>query len=233
MNWQNCKNRSERASIFSKEYELSLVSYLNFEVKSFLGRVLKSRKPWKTRQEMRLLNLGCGVNKIPGFVNADFFVFRGPKNIRPDWMVDLRYPLPCPDNYWDGVFSEHTIEHLYPRYVIKLLKEILRTLKSGGWLRISVPDLKKYVNYYCGKEAHRNFERWETGAEALRSVSQNYHHRGLWDATLLSKCMTQCGFLQVSQVSFKKGSDIRLLVDSEEREWESLYMEGRKPEYEE
>ena len=63
-------------------------------------------------------------------------------------MLDLRYPLNCPDSVWDGVFTEHTIEHLYPNQVYHLLMELYRTMKDGTVIRITVSDLKKYIEFY-------------------------------------------------------------------------------------
>ncbi|PLZ90674.1 hypothetical protein CEN44_10295 [Fischerella muscicola CCMEE 5323] len=147
----------------------------------------------------------------------------------PDWMLDLRFPLNCDDNVWDGVFSEHTLEHLYPDQVLQLLKELYRTIKPGAWLRISVPDLKKYVKYYCGEEVHELFNRWQTGCEAIRTLTQDYGHLSVWDNTLLAKFFKEAGFINIQEVSFMQGTDKLLLMDQQDRAWESLYMEAQKP----
>ncbi|MFM6082736.1 MAG: class I SAM-dependent methyltransferase, partial [Dolichospermum sp.] len=168
------------------------------------------------------------------WINADFFSL-GFRNIfkkntsKPDWMLDLRFPLNCDDDVWDGVFTEHTLEHLYPDQALRLLQELYRTMKPGSWIRITVPDLRKYVDHYYGQKIHEKFDRWETGCEAIRSLSQDYFHLSLWDSEFLGKCLNDLGFINVKQVSFRQGTDISLLKDKEEREWESLYMEAQKP----
>jgi len=144
-------------------------------------------------------------------------------------MLDLRFPLNCDDNVWDGVFSEHTLEHLYPDQVLQLLKELYRTIKPGAWLRISVPDLKKYVKYYCGEGVHELFNRWQTGCEAIRTLTQDYGHLSVWDSTLLAKFLKEAGFVNIQEVSFMQGTDKLLLMDQQDRAWESLYMEAQKP----
>jgi hypothetical protein len=30
----------------------------------------------------------------------------------PEWVMDATKPWKCPDNYWDGIFTEHVLEHL-------------------------------------------------------------------------------------------------------------------------
>ena len=57
----------------------------------------------------------------------------------------------CPNNIVDGVYSGHTLEHLYPNHAYRLLVEIYRVLKSNCWLRINVPDLKRAIDIYNGK----------------------------------------------------------------------------------
>lgn len=105
-------------------------------------------------------------------------------------MVDLRYPLNCDDNVWDGVFTEHTLEHLYPDQAYFLLRELHRTMKPGSYIRITVPDLSKYIDFYNGKPVDERFYRWETGCEGIRSLTQNYLHVSLWDFNLIKSYVT-------------------------------------------
>lgn len=199
---------------------------------SWLGRHFLNRKPPLHQDRPNRLNLGCAVTIFPDWVNADFFDFHalaGKGNDRLDWMLDLRYPLNCPSNVWDGVFCEHTIEHLYPLQVLNLLRELYRTMKPGAWLRLSVPDLEKYVSYYSGRLLHESFAQWNTGCEAICYLTQNYHHISTWDANLLGRYLEQAGFGKVSSIGFRQGTDTSLLMDREARSWETLYMEARKP----
>ena len=101
---------------FGDQYMVSLKGLLWFEMKSFVGRHLFNKQPKISKSTKNYLHLGCGDVYIDNFVNADFFsvlwILRKSMK-KPDWMLDLRYSLNCPDNIWDGVFTEHTIEHLY------------------------------------------------------------------------------------------------------------------------
>ncbi|MEA5557813.1 class I SAM-dependent methyltransferase [Nodularia spumigena] len=220
--------------IYSTKCQVSLNGLLVFEIKSLCGRLFFNRKPKLKHDVKNLLNLGCGQNKLQNFINADFFelsassILFGNKN-RLDWMLDLRFPLNCDDNIWDGVFTEHTLEHLYPDQAQRLLQELYRTMKPGAWLRVTVPDLKNYVNYYSGQEVHQKFKEWQTGCEAMRTLTQDYFHLSLWDSKLLGKCLSASGFINVQEVVFMQGTDTSLLKDKKERAWETLYMEAQKP----
>jgi predicted SAM-dependent methyltransferase len=211
-----------------KKYQISLKGILVFELKSLWFRILFSKKPQFKfgHSDKKLLNLGCGSSRFEGWINADFPSFR--QKSKHEWSLDLRFPLNCEDNFWDGVFCEHTIEHLYPDQVARLLQEVFRTLKHGSWLRITVPNLKRYVDYYCGKEVDKRFSSRGTGCEAIRSLTQDYFHVSLWDADLLKRYLNEAGFTEIKEVSFLEGTDPALLKDSESRAWETLYVEAKK-----
>jgi len=218
----------------SDDNQVSLRGSFTFELISLYGRLFLNSKPKLNIDDKNLLNLGCGQSKFENWINADFFQPRLrsllQKNVvRPDWMLDLRFPLNCDNNVWDGVFTEHTLEHLYPDQALRLLQELYRTMKPGAWLRVTVPDLKKYISYYSGQKVHENFYVWETGCEAIRNLSQNYFHFSIWDSEFLGKSLTRLGFTNVKEVAFNQGTDISLLRDIEDRSWETLYMEAQKP----
>ena len=227
-------------SIYSQEYQSSLKNTLKFELISLIGRILFNKKPPIEQNGINLLNLGCGKNYFTEFVNADFFhiakfnlkrilFFQKPKKLAYlDWRLDLRYPLNCPDNCWDGIFSEHCIEHLEPLAVMRLLKELNRTLKPKAWIRITVPDLEQYVNYYIDKECNENFKKWHFGAEAILSLTKNWGHNSVWDYKILEEFLQKAGFINIKKVEFNKGSDPRLLKDWDLRSWETLYVEAQK-----
>jgi predicted SAM-dependent methyltransferase len=212
----------------SKASQVSLQGLIRLEAASLLGRLILNRKPPVVESGPRLLNLGCGPNLYEGFVNADFFAFRARASRKGLWMLDLRHRLNSADAYWDGVYSEHTLEHLYPNEALFLMQEVHRTLKAGAWVRLIVPDLGKYVRYYCGEASHPLFSRWQERAEALRNVSQCHFHHSLWDRSLLSACLRKAGFGIVVEREFGVGADPRLIKDSENRRWESLYVEAQK-----
>ncbi len=127
------------------------------------------------------------------------------------------------------MLSEHVLEHLTPTKARNLLKEINRTLKDGAWLRLSVPDLDKYLEYCNNKDLSRDeFKKWETGAEAIRSLTQHFMHSSVWNYELLSRILEEIGFVNVRKVDFLEGTDTRLLKNKQTREWESLYIEAQK-----
>lgn len=216
------------------EYKSNLKGLALFELKSWLGRNFIDNKP-KLKEGKNYLNLGCGSNYIDGCINADFFYrFKfWKKDIRLlEWQLDLRYKLNCEDETFDGIFTEHTLEHLYPDDAKKLLTELHRTLKKDSIIRITVPDIEKYVKYYSkdyhGYDVDSFSKRYKTGCSAIRNMTQNYFHFSAWDFEELKRFLEEVGFKDIVKQEFGITEDDKLNLDLKERSWETLYIEARK-----
>jgi predicted SAM-dependent methyltransferase len=211
--------------------------YIQFEINSWLGRHFFSKKP-KVKSDQKLLNLGSSTLYFEGWCNADFFPnfirFKFWKHFlkkesKLDWQLDFRYPLKCKNDFWDGIFTEHTLEHLYPHEVEKLLCELHRVLKPNAWIRIALPDLKKYIDFYNDKSTQPEFMKiYGSGCDAIRNLTQNYAHLSLWDSETLTLFLENAGFRNISVTDFREGTDKKLLKDKEISRWETFYMEAQK-----
>ena len=100
-------------------------------------------------------------------------------------------------------------------------------LKLGATFRVTVPDLAKYVAFYGGQLPHKGFRKFGSGAEAIWALTQNWGHVSCWDAGQLGARLAGAGFKNIKVCAFREGGDSRLIHDSADREWESLYMEGQ------
>jgi hypothetical protein len=83
------------------------------------------------------LNLGCGRNRIPGWINVD----REPAS-DADLTVDLEtLPWPWADNSVDAVLLIHVLEHLGERNAafFGIVKELYRVTRAGAEITITVP----------------------------------------------------------------------------------------------
>jgi predicted SAM-dependent methyltransferase len=208
---------------------------LQFEIISWIGRkFLKHKSKIKPTATPLLLDLGCGNNCTDGWTHIDFYRIKFkfwekyPNSTKiPEIQTDLRYPLNCPSNIVDGVYSGHTLEHLYPNHAYQLLKEIFRVLKPKCWLRINVPDLKRAVDFYNGKIA---ISEYKYKAEAIANWTQNWGHYSVWDEELLSKALEISGFINIRKVEFgKEGTDKRLIKEEDIRKIDTLVLEAQKP----
>ncbi len=189
-------------------------------LEGWLGHLLYRRPP-PHKDGKHLLHLGCGNHHFPGWVNADYYRFsdllRKSRGL-PDWMLDAGRPWRCASNYWDGIHTEHTLEHLNYGAVIAALKEIHRTLKPGKWLRIVLPGVNE--------AKHDNACRYN--AEALAHLTQTHGHVSVWDAELMCAVLDEIGFVSVKQTTYGQGQDLELVKDLAERAAGSFYVEARK-----
>tara|TARA_Y100000992_G_C21266303_1_gene494128 strand:+ start:422 stop:1099 length:678 start_codon:yes stop_codon:yes gene_type:complete len=205
-----------------------------FEIQSLIGRSFFSKSP---PLKNGYCNLGCGHRFLDDYVNSDFFQFNilrtflnKPKlNFNLDWELDMRFKIKCKNNFFEGIFLEHVIEHLKINDAIFLLKELFRILKPGGTLRISVPDLEKYISFYNKKKVHKKFLNWKNiPSEALWSLNHNFGHQSAYDFQLLSDLLLRAGFKEFRKCSFNMSKDPKLRVDDIGRSWESLYIDASK-----
>lgn len=96
-----------------------------------------------------LANFGCGKTFHPAWDNFDF-VSR-EREVR---QIDLLSPLPFADETYEMVYCSHVLEHLPRGQVEVVLAEFRRILRTGGILRIVVPDLEAMVReYLCQLDA--------------------------------------------------------------------------------
>ncbi|SUX30221.1 class I SAM-dependent methyltransferase [Chromobacterium vaccinii] len=86
---------------------------------------------------MLKLNLGCGHDKRPGFVNVD-----SQAACQPDQVVDLeQFPWPWADDSVDEIVMSHVLEHLGASTDIYLgiIKELYRVCVPNARVAITVP----------------------------------------------------------------------------------------------
>jgi len=174
------------------------------------------------------LHLGCGPNHKAGWLNVDL-------SGAADLKLDLREPLPFPDNRFSIIYNEHFFEHVdYPGPATDLLKQCLRVLKPGGVTRIGVPDTEWPLQEYCGVRNDDYFriarQSWHPAWCTTPMEQINYHfrqdgeHRFAYDFETLQKILLQAGFVNVSRVDFDPA------IDSESRKTGTLYVTANKPE---
>jgi len=57
-------------------------------------------------------------------------------------------PLPFPDSFFDAVISIQVIHHARPMTIEKIVKEVARVLKKGGFVFITVPEEKSQAKKF-------------------------------------------------------------------------------------
>lgn len=90
------------------------------------------------------LNLGCGYNKLEGYVNVD-----SDPSCEPDVVADLEQALPWADDSVDEIVLNHVLEHLGQdtNTYFRVWQEFYRVLKDGALVLITVPH-HRHDNFY-------------------------------------------------------------------------------------
>jgi len=140
---------------------------------------------------MPKLNLGCGLDKKPGWVNIDI-----RREVNPDLVWDLEKPLPLPSNYAEEILAKDVLEHISFRKVRDVLKDWYRVLKPGGKITIQVPDLLAIYEKVVKKDPSDwwSISYWIYGAQ---DYPENTHKTG-FTYTALYKLLTEVGFKRIS-----------------------------------
>lgn len=168
------------------------------------------RKHWgdKLVPQSDKIHLGCGNRRVKGWLNVDL---RGSG----DFSLDLAAGyLPWQDNSFNAAVSQHLVEHLkLEDELIPLLKELHRTLKPGGEVWISTPDVEKIVHSYIDhrmedlvEDRKTRFPDFTLGdMPSSHMINELFHQHGqhvnLFDFPLLKWTLEQCGYRNVCQVS--------------------------------
>ena len=149
---------------------------------------------------MLLIQMGCGANILPGWINLDL----------PQY--DITRPLPWEDECVDAYFLEHVIEHVLPAEAYGFFMEAWRTLKPGGVLRLAFPDLLRiakqstpeYISFLQKK-------KWGDGSpgSAVRNIIVNHHHKAIWTIDTMVAVLKSLGY-EVSICSLGKSSHSHL-----------------------
>jgi predicted SAM-dependent methyltransferase len=175
------------------------------------------------------LDLGCGNNISPEFINVDYHWMPGV-----DVCMDIsKYNLPINANTLKGIYTEHCLEHIPYTEIPRILKDFYRILKNGGVLRIVVPDGQIYLEEYCKSQLGEPYSMpiykgYKTPMESVNAVFRNHGHQFIFDYETFEYLLTDAGFSKVSNVAYLQGSDPVLLKDTEWRSVESLYIEAVK-----
>lgn len=179
------------------------------------------------------LNVGCGESNYPNFLNLDY---QWRPHVHICW--DITKGIPLDSNSMKGIFIEHCLEHITFSQCQDVLKELYRILRSNGTIRVIVPDAEFYIELYKkGKNGEivsfpyvteKDIKNGFTSIMAINRIFRNHGHQYAYDAQTLIMQLKKAGYGSIRKVNFMNGVDEKLLIDSEFRKVESLYIEASK-----
>jgi len=146
------------------------------------------------------LNLGCGERKIHGFINVD-----ARQEVLPDVVYNVAKIHEKFQNV-DLIYASQVLEHFPTKpfpFQSTTWKELLdnwnRTLKPGGTLRLSVPDLRAACEYYLFTN---DFDSVQAAFYGGQKYNFDYHYHG-WTFETLSKALQEAGFTNIRRYNWK------------------------------
>jgi SAM-dependent methyltransferase len=117
---------------------------------------------------MRILDVGCGINKVPDAIGVDVNA-----RSRADVLCNLdHFPYPFRDSSFDGLYATHVIEHVAD--VVRSMEEFHRLVRAGGFVRITTPHYTDFSSF-CDPT-----HRWHLNTFSFRYFGENHGGYGYY-----------------------------------------------------
>ncbi len=148
------------------------------------------------------LHLGCGKSFFPGFIHIDLDNYPHIDHRRD--IADLSI---FTDNSVDLIYCRHALEYFNKEEAKTVLKEWHRVLKSGGILKLIVPNFETIVELYL---KHRDLDHPGIGCLFGRMAIEGssgrdwIYHKTVYDFNSLKKILEKRGFGNIRQDKEKK-----------------------------
>lgn len=120
---------------------------------------------------MKILDLGCGENKVPNSIGLDNVQLPGV-DVEHDL---LDFPYPFDNESIDKIYLRHVIEHFAIENINFIMNECNRILKNDGLLVITVPHVFSISAFI--DPTHRSFFTFGSGYFWDENSSKAYYKK--------------------------------------------------------
>ncbi len=122
---------------------------------------------------MKVLDVGCGINKYPGALGVD-----RNRAGKADVICDLdRFPYPFSSDSFDELRAIHVIEHVAD--VIRTIEEFHRLVRPGGRIILETPHYTDFSSF-CDPT-----HRWHLNTYSFRYFGDNHGGFGYYSPVRL------------------------------------------------
>lgn len=177
---------------------------------------------------MNKLNMGCGYVMPDGWENVDLLDYGN--NV----VADLLDRLPYPDDHFDYIVSNHTLQMIRFDDLPRALAELRRVLKPDGVMRTLVPDADgaahSWIDMADGWEPPISEEIEGTrDGRFLRYLFWHGDARSAFTSESLAETLLKAGFSEAHDVRFGlTNSPHPEIASLDSREDESIVVEAIK-----
>ena len=158
----------------SRIYQTDFLKFIYCYVLSIVNKIIKIKK----------INIGSGRNIFFNWSSLDELDYPGIDKIK----LNERVKLPFVNKTISVAYTSHNLEHLDDKTVDRVIKEIARVTKKGGYLVIKIPDFDFFLEKY--RENDTNFFIG-TGAEG---VTWSWKNKKIEDNIENRVAMMICGY---------------------------------------
>lgn len=143
---------------------------------------------------MKKVNLGCGNRIIDGWSNID--IVSDKQNVIIDDVGKLHT---VPDQTVDLMYASHVLEHFGRHEIDEVLKVWSRKIKSGGILRVAVPDFEAVCKRYLESGNIQELLGFINGGQR----NQYDYHKVNFDFIKLSNHLINAGFANIRRYDWR------------------------------
>lgn len=137
------------------------------------------------------LNLGCGKQRLEGFINVDI-VGSGA-----DVECDVQ-ELPWPDAVADEVMAVHLLEHIPMLNAALAVKEWARVLKPGGRMVLELPCRDKVFQMIRDGVDEPMLVLWPLWGDPRKQRTTADVHRWCWSKVEVAMLMRDAGMTEIA-----------------------------------
>jgi predicted SAM-dependent methyltransferase len=224
---------------------VALKHHINSRIRRIVGKDRRIISEYLNKDPEPKLQIACGSNHPDGWLNTDYY---HPSNTIA--CLDITKRFPFSDNTFTVVLAEHVIEHFAYLDGKAIMVECFRTLKPGGILRLSTPNLLFYANLFDPTIFEKYRETyviphqtaWIPYADQprasyiLNNLVRNWRHLFVYDFETLKALLSSVGFsdIELKEIGESKhpalqGVD-RLARDKDDFESQSnMVLDATKP----
>lgn len=172
------------------------------------------------------LNVGCGPDPAPGWLNADRRPAAGV-----DLVGDLCTGLPLADASVDYAVGMHLLQDIAWPELPAAVAELRRVLRPGGVLRLGLPDLDRAIDAYRRGDAGYFFvpddDARDVGAKLVTQIIWYGSVRTPFTWGYARELLQGAGWREVTRCDFGRSASAWPDIASlDNRERESLYVEA-------
>jgi len=189
--------------ILAGELTLAGLETILKESPEYLNRNLPETPKLLLQEESagkRRINLGCGHDRRPDYLNVDIKMEH-----TPDLIADVRRLQMLPDEYFDEILALDLLEHQERTETGDVLAEWNRILKIGGVLKVQVPSVIGIADLLM-KPENQSIEMQKQLIQNLfgtQAYRRDFHYTS-FTHLLLKDYLVSAGF-NVMEITVKDG----------------------------